>query len=159
MSRAKLRLAVASGLFLAWIGYLAYLVSITRDPVILSRPQLLTSNLLVIAKIEGDENRPSDRHEALVQEVPWSADPADTSRLVGKTISVIKLEKTDWTNGWQGPGLYILPLTKSNDQHILLTATPPSPGFVQPRDEHMTRIYLATPDARRQLADFVALKK
>ena len=46
----RVRLVLSGSLFLAWIGYLAYLVAITRNPVILSRPQFLEANVYVLAE-------------------------------------------------------------------------------------------------------------
>ncbi len=48
----RVRLVLASTFFLAWIGYLAYLVAITRNPVILSRPQFLVADAYVVAQLE-----------------------------------------------------------------------------------------------------------
>ena len=53
MKPAALRLAVTAVLFVGWVGYLAYLVVKTSNPVVLSRPQFLVSEMDVIATHTG----------------------------------------------------------------------------------------------------------
>ena len=53
MTRSRLRLTLAVCLFLAWIGYLAFLVVRTRDPVILARPQFLETDVVIVAALNG----------------------------------------------------------------------------------------------------------
>lgn len=143
MGAAKLRLAVATAAFLAWLGWLGYLVFQSRDPVILSRPQFLVANLHVIASLTGAE-KPDAKVKVL--EVIWTADQAD-AKLVGSEVAVQKLEAVVRAEGWEGPGDYIVPLTKSKTA-FALALIPPSPGY--PGD--VRRIYRATPEAREQLA-------
>jgi hypothetical protein len=58
MGKRRTRLAVAAGLFAAWIGWLAFLAATTTHPVVLSRPQFLVSNLYVIADLKGGPDHP-----------------------------------------------------------------------------------------------------
>ena len=67
MKPAVWRLVVAAVLFLAWIGYLAYLVAFTRNPIILSRPQFLVAEMHVLATRQGDD-------AFVIDEVLWPAD-------------------------------------------------------------------------------------
>ena len=71
ISQPRTRFFLALAAFLAWIGYLGYLVAITRDPIILSRPQFLPANVYVLAQLTGNEN--PDKTVSFI-EVPWSAD-------------------------------------------------------------------------------------
>ena len=57
MASARVRLALAAFLFVAWVGWLANLALTTARPVILSRPQLAASTLDVIARVEVDDDR------------------------------------------------------------------------------------------------------
>ena len=128
---AKIRLAIAAGLFLAWIGWLAYLVVKTREnPVILARPQFLVADLWVRGHLEGNDNRPDAK--IVVREVFWARDKEDQG-LVEKQVTVQDLDKVGRDLGWAGPGDYLLPLQKSKagkNSDLRLAPMPPSPGFV-----------------------------
>lgn len=152
MSRAKLRFLLAALVFIAWIGYLAYLVAVTRDYTVLSRPQFLVSNLYVVAKVDGDQDHPAG--SIIVEEMPWSADEADKKSL-NTTLLVAKLELCHAANGWGGPGSYILPLMKLDGGKYVLAETPPSPGF-HGRDEYRLRIYPVTDETRHQLNEIIS---
>jgi hypothetical protein len=95
-------LAVAAGLFAAWIGYLAFLALTASHPTVLSRPQFLVADLWVIAEVDGPEG------PVTVREVVYAAPPVRaTAPKEGVPIEVKDLAecKKDWT----GRGRYILP--------------------------------------------------
>src|SRR5437879_1561308 len=116
---AVLRLVAVALLFAGWLGYLTYLVVTlphtgTGAPLIVSRAQLLISEVDVIAEVNGT----GADAEVTVKEVLYPKDKAD---LVGKKIHVTNLwqcratpppgEKPDSVPlDWTGPGLYLLPL-------------------------------------------------
>jgi hypothetical protein len=150
MTTARLRLllfGVSAAVFLAWIGWLGYLAATTRNPVVLSRPQLLASNVDVIAHVEA-LNKPVE-----VKEVLWSKDP-DAKDLGGKAVTVANLPACK--ESWKGPGDYLLPLVRTaqpDGGEKFEVAVPParSPGI----DPTLPpRIYPDTPDAREQLRQF-----
>jgi hypothetical protein len=125
----KARVVVSAGLFLAWIGFLAYLAARTRDPVILSRPQFLVSNLVVLAEIGAVDDRPAAR--ITVKEVLRSADPSDAD-LVGKEIAIPDIVDCVKSQGWHGAGQYIVPLVKhkgAKDFSYRVTPLPTVPGY------------------------------
>jgi len=125
---AKVRLAVAACLFLGWIGWLAYLVFKTHNPVILARPQFLVADLWVRGHLDGDGDRPETK--LVIREVFWSRDMKD-QELVNKPITVPDLALVGKDLGWSGPGDYWLPLQKNKGKNpgYRLTPLPPSPGF------------------------------
>jgi hypothetical protein len=126
---AKFRLAVAVCLFVGWIGWLAYLVATTHNPVIISRPQFIVADLWVRGKLDGDGNSP--KATLVVGEVLWASDKQDLG-LVDKQITVQYLDKVGKDLGWAGPGDYLLPLQKNKDAKkagFRLAALPTSPGF------------------------------
>ncbi len=128
MTFPRARLVVSAALFLAWIGYLAYLVAHTRDPVILSRPQLAVSSLVAIAAVEAKDGRPWST--ATIKELVWSLTEGN-GKLVGQQLQIKGLADCGSAQGWRGSGEYILPLTKrdsTNDYEI--TPVPLSPGYV-----------------------------
>jgi hypothetical protein len=142
MTFPKARVVVSGLLFVAWLSYLGYLVAVTRDTIVLSRPQIIVSNLCVLAKLEERNGRPAP--EAQVTRVLWSAD--DAKALQGQTLTVADLAKVDKDSGWSGPGEYLLPLTKETSYEV--TPLPRAPEF--PARQHDIRIYRATDDVLRQ---------
>jgi len=117
---AVVRLVVAATLFAGWIGWLVYLATTKNRPVVLSRPQLLISDLDVIAQVDDPKEK------VVVKEVyAWrqKGDPP----AVGTALEVTNLDKC-LPPDWKGPGLYILPLRKAGD-HYEVAPIPPSPGF------------------------------
>jgi hypothetical protein len=138
------RLVLATLLFGGWIGWLAYLVGTTTQPIVLSRPQLLVSTVDVIARVEADGDRPS--RDVQILEVRW---PKDQPSLARQSIVVTNLPQSV---GWRGPGDYILPLIKTDDSYEI-ARIPPSPGFAPSTMEGSAslRIYPRTPETERQL--------
>ena len=151
--------AIFAALFVAWIGYLLYLVletarptvqfwppRITKtQPIILSRPQFLVSKLDVIAEVREKDGRPEP--EATVIAVHWP--PEKQNQLIDKTIKVANLWEEDRgrsCEGWNGPGRYILALVE-NGPDYQVARIQPSPGF----DTALPRIYPATPETEAQL--------
>jgi hypothetical protein len=131
---------VAAALFALWVGFLAFLALGTSDTTVLSRPQFLLSTVDVIAQLDA-VNSP-----AQVKEVVWSRQGA--LDLAGQPIKVVNLPASA---GWQGPGLYILPLLQ-HDGVFEVAPLPRSPGFVgTTRSLHPPRIYRLTPETRTQL--------
>jgi hypothetical protein len=162
---AVLRLVLAALLFSAWIGWLIYLVTTLRHVVVLSRPQLLVSDLDVIAQVdEADESKGGDSHgprsTIKVVEITWSRDGKDRDI---KSITVVNLadlvpgERS--VSGWEGPGLYIVPLQKQvgadDTVEYRIPPVPRSPGYPHGKSDlsEQYRIYPATEEARRQLAN------
>ena len=138
-----LRLIVAAGLFIVWIGFLALLAATTTQPVVLSRPQFLASEVDVIGQIQQGKDGPNP--EVMIEEVKWPAQGFET--LNGKKITIKNMNHCD---GWEGPGPYILPLRKKIDDGTFeVVSAPMSPGF-EPM-KLRPRIYRKTPETLRQL--------
>src|SRR5437660_1454248 len=116
MRSARLRLALAAALFLAWIGWLAYLAARTSHPIVLSRPQFLVSNLDVSAEVGGGA-RPDPK--VAIKKVHWPH-TEQAQKMVGQTIEVSNLPEC---GGWKGPGTYILPLTTDWKKSYQVTPT------------------------------------
>jgi hypothetical protein len=141
MKRSRVFLIATAALFVAWLGWLLYLVTITDRPqIVLSRPQFLISELDVVAQVDGF-NWP-----ILVQDVQ---NPESARDQKGAKIFVDNLD--EHCKGYDGPGVYILPLvnvTKSGEaQTASVALTPPSPGY----PAGPPRIYRATPETLSQL--------
>jgi hypothetical protein len=147
--RRRALLALTVVMFLLWIGYLAFLAASTRQPVVLSRPQLLVSNLVVIATLTGGPDHPEPT--VTVNDVVWAGDPADKAKTHAK-IAVQNLEGVGPEQGWEGPGDYILALTQQRDGTFAVTPVPPSPGYPQ---TDRIRIYRATERTRQRLGEIL----
>ncbi len=125
----KARLAVSALLFLAWIGFLAYLVARTRDPVILSRPQLVVSSVVLLADVKELSGRPAPT--VAVTKIAWALSDEDNA-LAGSQLTIEGLADVGKAEGWRGPGTYILPLTKRKTNAgytFTVTSLPLSPGY------------------------------
>jgi hypothetical protein len=156
MKPAVFRLVLCASLFALWMGYLGYLVltrplTPQREPLVLSRPQILSSDVDVIAEIDSE---PKGETTVKVAEV---LSPSDAGLKEGDTITVLKLDECraaqrpggkvpPWD--WAGPGKYLLPLRRSGEaKHFEVANVPASPGFT---DHNRVRIYPATSEALAQ---------
>jgi hypothetical protein len=123
MTHPRLRLAVAACLFLGWLGFLAYLVVRTRDPVILSRPQLLECDLVVVVEVKEKGGAP--QREATFKETLWARDAKEA---LPATLQLPALPDVGEAQGWRGAGDYIVPLRKEG-QGYEVAMLPLAPGF------------------------------
>jgi hypothetical protein len=130
MTFPRARLTVAACLFVAWLGYLLLLVVLTRDTIVLSRPQFLISDLWVLAELTTDKDgRPAAK--AKIIDIFWFKHPADQN-LRDQTITIPNLPETG-PQGYTGSGKYILPLRKLEEAGVamyVVTPVPASPGYV-----------------------------
>jgi hypothetical protein len=125
MDRRKVLLLATAVLFVGWMSYLIHLALTHRHPTVLSRPQLLVSQLVVKAHIEGEE---APRDEARIEGVLYTAKDLKGAPKEGTTIRVANLPLC--VKNWTGPGEYVLPLEREHDDVYVVTAIPRSPGFI-----------------------------
>lgn len=130
MKVARLRLIIASLLLFGWLAYLLFLVVFERDPVVVSRSQVMASTHFVLATVRvdpatGDANPFVDIQQDL--------------RPVGAAISGsirIRNIKEARQHGRQAPfreeGPYLLALTKLDEGSYELTPPQRSPGHDSP---------------------------
>jgi len=138
-------LALAAGLFAAWIGYLAFLVLTTRHLVVLSRPQFLVADLWVVAQVDHLDG-PVKVTEVVYAHPNAKADAPKE----GTTIEVKNLAECKKDFGQ--PGAYILPLVWNGKQYRV-PPVPPSPGYKLPPNGPEYHIYPMTPQTREQLEE------
>jgi hypothetical protein len=155
MRLAAWRLVLMIALFAGWLGYLGYLIGsrpiANGRSLVLSRPQLLVSTLDVVARVD-DLRQPVKIEEILY--------PSDAKGIhVGDQIEVANLDKCRPTMegnqgelpDWAGPGLYLLPLQSTLQDHKYVVApTPPSPGYPPGNLRATPRIYQCTPQVRAE---------
>jgi hypothetical protein len=157
MVGARVRLIVAAGLFALWMGWLAYLALTATNPLVLSRPQFLVADIWVVADLTGGEH-PDDL--ITVDRIVWSSE--DKRKIAdGAKVSLRNLPLLGDGQDWNGPGQYILPLTRLEDGTFAVTPIPRSPGFPpRPHDEPSPRalqdplrlrIYRVTPRTEQQI--------
>jgi hypothetical protein len=141
MKRRPWLLALAAGLFAAWIFYLATLALTTSHPTVLSRPQFLVADLWVIADVD-DLDKP-----VTVVEAPFAVKGDAPEKGTKIELGNLSMSK----DVWKGPGHYLVPLSRAGDRYYV-TPVPRSPGYPP---EKMTlppvRIYPDTPETRAQL--------
>src|SRR5262245_8098897 len=94
----KVRLVVSGGLFLAWIGFLIYLVARTRDPVILSRPQLTVASAVVLADVQEKDGRPVSA--ITIKKVAWAL-AKDELISAGAPLTVEGIADCGPAQGWR----------------------------------------------------------
>ena len=124
----RARLAAAACLFTGWLLFLLYLVIVTRDAIVVSRPQILVSQLGVRAQIDADDGRPVK--SVTVLEVLWPN--AVKAELTEKVIELHDLPDLGEAQGWTGPGVYLLALNRApgeKETAYYLTPLPVMPGF------------------------------
>lgn len=143
MTGARWRLTIAFAVFAAWVGWLGYqALTHGRFPVI-SRAQLLVSQLDVVGVVNAQsDGKPAPSVE--VQSIHWPTDggglkPADR-------IQIVNLPEA---TGFRGPGPYIIPLVRDQKPgEFRVAGLPPSPGFVT---GGQLFIYPLLPATQRQL--------
>lgn len=129
--RSRALLVSSALLFAGWIAYLAFLVVTGRPTVVVSRPQLLTADLVVVADVEGID-RPVTVREVLRA-------PAERTPKPGDALTIVNFKEARGLGG--KPGLFILPLTVLPEGYRL-TPVPRSPGY----GGGPPRVYPATPE-------------
>jgi hypothetical protein len=139
MTRPRAAFLAAAALFLLWIAFLAYQALAGRDPLVLSRPQLLVADLVVTARVDDLGEGPV---AVTVREVHYAAAGAPAPDSVIEVEGLAACRKD-----WAGPGLYILPLSAARGGRYRVTPTPRSPGY----GAEQPRIYPATPGSEAQL--------
>jgi hypothetical protein len=158
MKPAVIRLVLTAALFAGWLGYLGFQVATlpataAGQPLILSRPQILSSEIDVIADV------PDKSGKATIVEVLYPADALKAGDVIQVTnIGECAPPPTRGADGplppldWQGPGRYLLPLRRHPDgKKYEVAPIPPSPGFfLLGAVDPPSRLYPDTPETRAQ---------
>jgi hypothetical protein len=144
----RARAVVAGVLFVSWIGYLAYLVSITRNTIPLAGPQIQTADLVILADVTDDQGRASQT--VRVDETLFVARPAWNIEK-GTKIDVEDLpfcapkgmlnDKPNPGQGYRGAGRYVIPLKRiepgpmESGPRFRVKMLPIVPGYYAPMTE------------------------
>lgn len=151
MSSAKVRAAVAGGLFFLWLGWLGYLAAAKANPVVVSRAQVMAAGHFVLAEVAVD---PETKKPKLVQRVQEDLTPKGPP-LAGD-INIVNLREARIAGQpdaeFRVGTTYLLPVTRVTDDAYELTPPPKAPG-----NEALNRgrpwAYVWTPAVRRQLEE------
>jgi hypothetical protein len=123
MTRRRVFLALAAVLFTGWMIYLLQLALRHQDPIVVSRPQILVAEVIVVATVE-DPDKPEVELEEVLDPTNGYKGPALEP---GKPIKVRNLATC---KGLQpGSHSYILPLAWEGDGSFSVVPIPRSPGF------------------------------
>jgi hypothetical protein len=144
---------IALTAFLGWTGWMTYVAITAADPIVVSRPQIYSSPIVVAAEVPAGEGTPREvtithvyRGQKLLAVAETETQPKELKIVVSNLGEA---------RGWVGPGEYILALeriTLPEGVTYEVVTTPISPGFT-PADgsEYLSpAIYPATPSARAQ---------
>lgn len=145
--RRPLLLVVAALLFAGWMAWLGYLALTTTRPEVLSRPQFLASEVDVIAEVTGDTE--AANATVTVKEVLWHAGDVKNPPALEAPLVIVNLPRVVPADGWTGPGLYLLPLSRDMvGNGFRVAPVLHSPGLARSHDR--PRIYHWTNPAREQ---------
>jgi len=131
MKAARLKLIIASVLLFGWLGYLAYLITFERDPVVVSRSQVMASTHFVLADVKVD---PATGEANPVVDVKEDLRPLGVA-LTKTSIRVRNIKEARQharKSAFQDPGPYLLTLTKLDEGAFELTPPPRAPGHDSP---------------------------
>jgi hypothetical protein len=161
-TRQGVLLFAAVSVFALWTLFMAYLAVTSAQPIVVSRPQILVASIVIEADV------PADGGDARTVEVirvlrgqKLLGMPAEAEKPDELQITVSNFAKV---RGWQGPGDYILALTRTEAAKgpvYELVPVPPSPGF--PPRNHLERldpaIYPVSASSRAQTQEALRLSE
>lgn len=140
MKKSPLVLAIAALLFVGWMIFLGTQALRKSNPVVVSRAQLMVSQYEVEVDLESAPSG-SAPQTVKVLSVLYKSDDSPPSG----QITVTNLGDTQ---GYAGPGAYLLPLVKHGDKYEV-AGYPVDPGY-SPDKRLKPRIYPLTEEVRQQ---------
>jgi hypothetical protein len=141
MKRSPIALILCLALFIGWMIWLGNEALRHRNPVVVSRAQLLAAQYDILADVSpAADNKPDQKIQ--VQSVLADGQGAPAA---GQTITVRNLAETQ---GFAGKGTYVLPLVKRGADYWVADL-PFDPGF-PPLRSIPPRIYPWTPEVQKQ---------
>jgi hypothetical protein len=133
-------LLAAAVLFAAWFGFLAYEVATSANPVILSRPQILASDVVVEGRLLRSPSR------VAVEKVWWG----DES-LRGKELNVSGLAFAE------SPSTVIVALQQAGKDRYRIQPIPADAGA--DRDVEAPGFYPAEPEVLKELSKLLDFRR
>ena len=151
MKGAKVRLVVASILFVGWLGYLAFLAFNYSRPVVVSRSQMMIATHLAEAKIFLENDRPvrAEIIRFLGKTPEADVKPGTEPILIADLQSALQINQKPLQN----EGIYLLPLVEQGKSKYALVSPPRSPGLESPPARPL--IYPFSPEVEKQVRDLL----
>jgi hypothetical protein len=144
MTRRRVFLALAAALFAGWMIYLLQLALTHWRPVVVSRPQVLVAEVIVIGAVAD----PVDS-SVVVEEVLFTAEGYQGPTLEpGQAITVKNL--AECVGITPGSRTYIFPLKSGGKAGFQVVSIPRSPGYDR-RPPQPPRIYVDEAESRHQV--------
>ena len=139
MKGSKVRLILAASLLVGWLGWLSYTaVKKSRSPIV-SRAQAAAATNPVLAEVRADDANPSPNVKVLASLTP--AGPAENVDIAVRNMRDVR--------GYEGPGQYLLLLTKTGKDEYSIAGQQRSPGY-DLSGTGKPAIYRWTPDVKAQ---------
>ncbi len=124
MTFPKVRVVVFAVLFLAWLGFLLFLVVETKKTHV-ARPQFLVAQAVLLASVRDDDGKADP--DVTVKEVLWGGKKLHAGQQLRLT-DLLGLQKVQ---GYAGSGDYVIPLMQHGaGWQIAPIATP---GYARPK--------------------------
>ncbi len=150
MTGARLRFALALGLFLAWLGWLAWAYAAKDAHPIVSRGQLTAATHWVVADVTlGADGLPAEA--ITITQVLVGADLKPGGAI---TVNSLASALPPGAASFPGPGQYFLPLV-ADGRSYMVAGLPRSPRY-EPQTFARPPIYPWTPATERQVAKLLA---
>ncbi len=125
MKRPRIRLVVAATIFVAWLGWLAYLAITQANPMVVSRSQIMAATNFVVAEVTVDpETGLPERTVKVVEDLRPGVQPLAGNLLVVNLREARIPKAKEFKSGVR----YLLPLTAAPGGRYELTLQPRSPG-------------------------------
>ena len=165
MKPVVVRFALVAVLFAGMMIYQAYLAMTVSEPIIVSRSQLLTADVIVVVDLKQAPKK-GESLKAKVKEVLLLKGGLPSHLTLKKDEEVSLMMPDDEIHGWKEAGTYLFPI-RSVSETWALAPVPPSPGYPDVKRPPKTtyvlprtyRIYRDTPDVRAQLAPWLQPKR
>lgn len=141
----RVRLLIVWGLFAAWVGWLGWQSWRHRQFPVVSRAQLLSADLVVVAELASDREGRANSDAKLVT-VSWTRKEMPDL----KPGVILPIANLPGSVGFRESGFYVLPLTGSGPFRV--ADMPRSPLLDAGRFK--PQIYPDGPEVRAQVRDF-----
>ena len=152
MTLARIHLVVATVLFVGWLGWLGYLAFAKKNPVVISRSQVMVATHVVVAEVSAVEGQPNPEIVIVKVLKPSSEQLTGTLRVRHLHSARLPFDKP-----FADKGIYLLTLAKTGQDYALV-GPPRAPGFnpVSPAFDGQPWprpwVYPWTPELEKQLA-------
>lgn len=162
MNRKSALFVIPLALFACWLAYLGWLV-LNRPlqkpgyPLVLSRPQVMTSEVDVIAELTDNSGKATVVEVLYQKEGTKSLKAGDVIQIeyVSECRPVVRVKGAEPPSDWDGSGHYLVPMRpvpNGKEGHYEVAPVPVSPGFAPGGLVPPVRLYRDSAEVRAQYA-------